>query len=155
MSEEQQLVSDTSAISSVERVMERVVHQASAMAIFGQPVQRSETIVIPCADVVMGMGIGSGSGAGIENGPHQRLEGPKGGAGAGGGSGMRGRPVAAIVITPSRVYVDPIVDVTRIALAALATAGFVVYWLTHLKRGAERGEKHAPSPAELRRAVHQ
>jgi hypothetical protein len=33
-----------------------------------------------------------------------------------------GRPVAAIILTPDRVQIRPIVDVTRLAFAGMATA---------------------------------
>ncbi|MCL4561015.1 MAG: hypothetical protein M1281_10410, partial [Chloroflexi bacterium] len=52
----------------------------------------------------------------------------RGGAGGGGGGGGRtfSRPVAVIVITPEDVIVSPVVDITKIALAALTTFGFML-----------------------------
>ncbi len=43
------------------------------------------------------------------------------GFGFGGGGGAVGRPVAAIVIGPDGVKVRPVVDVTKIAIAAMTT----------------------------------
>jgi hypothetical protein len=60
------------------------------------------------------------------------------GEGAGAGGGAQGRPVAAIVITGNQVRVEPIVDVTKVALAALTTAGFMAFWLARLARSTRR-----------------
>jgi uncharacterized spore protein YtfJ len=79
-------------------------------------------MVIPAAEVLsaMGFGMGSGSGPDVEN------EG-SGGSGGGGGGGGRvfSRPVAAIIIQGDSVRVEPIVDVTKIALALFTTIGFM------------------------------
>jgi uncharacterized spore protein YtfJ len=44
-----------------------------------------------------------------------------GGGGLGGGGGSHGRPVAVIVIGPNGVRVRPVVDVTKIGIAAVTT----------------------------------
>jgi uncharacterized spore protein YtfJ len=62
--------------------------------------------------------MGSGSG-GDEDG---------GGEGTGGGGGGRSfaRPVAVIIASPDGVRVEPVVDVTKIALAAFTAGAFMV-----------------------------
>ena len=53
--------------------------------------------------------------------------GPDTGTGVGGGGGGRtlARPVAIIIMDAEGVRVEPVVDPTKIALAALTTAGFM------------------------------
>lgn len=70
-------------------------------------------------------------------------------SGAGGSS--RGRPIAAIVISPEGVRVEPILDLTKIVLASLTTGAFMLLWLARLGRAA-RGSK-GPSFSQLKRAV--
>jgi uncharacterized spore protein YtfJ len=59
-----------------------------------------------------------------------------GGGGAGGGAAL-GRPVAVISIGPHGVAVEPIVDVTKIALAFVtALGGMLVVW-SKMRRAAK------------------
>jgi uncharacterized spore protein YtfJ len=116
----------------MERTITRLTDVAGPTAVFGAPVERGETTVIPCCRVSVGLGFGGGGGAGPA-----RAEGAPGetpgetqagqtptatGEGIGGGGGSQGRPVAAIILTPDRVQIRPIVDVTRVAFAGMATA---------------------------------
>lgn len=71
--------------------------------VYGEPVQRGDTTVIPVAQVAYAFGAGGGRGPG-----HVRKEAPKEGApvgaseaeGAGGGGGVRMTPVGALEIGP-------------------------------------------------------
>ena len=60
-----------------------------------------------------------------------------------------GRPVAVIAIGPDGVTVKPVVDVTKIGLAALTT----VAALLGLVRTMRRGGKGASGSVVMRRAV--
>src|SRR5262249_58436772 len=51
-----------------------------------------------------------------------------GGGGVGGGGGAQGRPVAMVVVSHGEVRVLPVVDVTKLTLAALTTVGFAGLW---------------------------
>ena len=62
-------------------------------------------------------GASEGSGADAVNTPDQA------GGGGGGGGGSMGRPVAAIVISRDGVEVKPVLDVTKVSLAALTAFG--------------------------------
>jgi hypothetical protein len=44
------------------------------------------------------------------------------------------RPVAAIIISPGGVRVEPIVDVTKIVLAVFTTLGFIATMFTRMSR---------------------
>jgi hypothetical protein len=77
------------------------------------------------------------------------------GGGLGGGGGMHARPVAAIVISGGAVRVQPIYDTTKVALAGLATAGFMTVWLVRLglrlARPLPRIDRRAPRMPRLPR----
>jgi hypothetical protein len=63
-----------------------------------------------------------------------------GGSGFGGGGGSMGRPVAIVTIGPSGVTVRPVVDVTKVALAALTAAAAML----GLRRAMRRAGKGKP-----------
>jgi uncharacterized spore protein YtfJ len=117
----------------MERTINRLTEVAGPTAVFGAPVERGDTTVIPCCRVSVGLGFGGGGGAGparaeVAQGDTQTEQAQTGqapmatGEGIGGGGGSQGRPVAAIILTPGRVQIRPIVDVTRVAFAGMATA---------------------------------
>jgi uncharacterized spore protein YtfJ len=114
----------------MERTITRLTEVAGPNAVFGAPVAQGDTTVIPCCRVSVGLGFGGGGGTGsarTENDAHAEdahaEQAPtQSGEGLGGGGGSQGRPVAAIILTPGRVQVRPIVDVTRVAFAGMATA---------------------------------
>jgi uncharacterized spore protein YtfJ len=77
----------------------------SAGVVVGEPVERDGVTVVPAVAITGGGGGGTGQGDA---------------EGAGAGFGLSARPVGAWVIRGERVEWRPAVDVTRIALAALA-----------------------------------
>jgi uncharacterized spore protein YtfJ len=79
-----------------------------------------------------GLGAGSGSEGTDEN------ENTGSGGGGGGGGRVLSRPVAAIVISPAGVRVEPIVDVTKIALATFTTLGFMLATLVRMQNTKPR-----------------
>src|SRR5215472_11425417 len=93
----------------MERTITRLTEVAGPTAVFGAPVERGDTTVIPCCRVSVGLGFGGGGGAGPARaeGDHQ-VETQAGtqagqtptatGEGIGGGGGSQGRPVAAIIL---------------------------------------------------------
>ncbi len=82
----------------------------SAADVFG-PVERTEDrVVIPAAAIERAGGFGFGSGSDADD---------NGGGGGGGGGSVMGRPVAVIEVGPDGVEVHPVVDVTKVAIAAL------------------------------------
>lgn len=134
---------------SVEESLDRLLAVARAGAVFGQPVTQGDTTIIPCSEVAAAIGLGGGSGYGVEG--QDRAQG--GGNGAGGGGGARSRPVAAIVITPQGVRVEPVLDVTRIVLASMVTGGFALAWLIRLVSASNSRSDKAPSITALRKLV--
>jgi uncharacterized spore protein YtfJ len=101
--------------------MNTFVRTAHVDHVYGDPVQHGDTTIIPAAEVLVGMGFAAGFGSGAD-------EAGDGGGGGGGGGGGRtlSRPVAIIIASPEGVRVEPVIDPTKIALAALTAAGFMM-----------------------------
>ncbi|MGH2496893.1 MAG: GerW family sporulation protein [Ktedonobacteraceae bacterium] len=129
---------------SVEQVLSQLVSNANVDTIFGKPVERDGATIIPCSEIAFGFGMGSGTGPVDERGN------PTGGGGGGGG-GSQGRPVAVIVMTREGVRIEPVLDVTKVALAGITTGAFMLFWLGRLT-GFGRKDK-GPSLSQLKRAV--
>ncbi len=71
--------------------------------VFGDPVERNGTIVIPAARISGGAGGGRGDDG-------------SGAAGSGGGYGLVARPVGALVLSDDGVRWEPAIDLTRVIL---------------------------------------
>ena len=129
-------------------LVEKLFAVAQPGAVFGEPVTAGEYTVITASEVKVGMGFGYGSGAGTGPGPAEsetesaeEAEGDGAGTGYGGGGGgggvSGGRPVAVINIGPHGVRVEPVVDPTKIALAALMTFGSMFMMLGKMRRASK------------------
>jgi len=148
-------MSDENALETQDEVFEflkeddvlEVIHDtlgeflqsASVEAVYGAPIKDGNTLIIPAAEVltVMGFGVGAGRGKGFSKeteSEEDQSEDISEGVGSGGGGGGRvlSRPAAVIISTPEGVRVEPVVDVTKIGLAALTAAGFMVGMLLRM-----------------------
>lgn len=111
------------AVMSVVATLDRFLATADVAKVYGEPVRAGETVVVPVAETfsVFGFGVGGGSG--------RRAKGDEshgGGGGGGGGGGQTfARGVAVVVASPRGVEIRPVIDVTKIALAALTAGVFV------------------------------
>lgn len=123
-------------MSTMENTLNQFISTADVDAVYGKPIKSGDMLIIPTAEVFCGMGFGFGSG-GFEgekpqeedaDKPGEEKE-PSSGAGYGSGGGGGGytfsRPVALVIATPEGVRVEPVLDRTKILLAALTTAGFM------------------------------
>ncbi|MGH7358745.1 MAG: hypothetical protein ACRDWD_01320 [Acidimicrobiia bacterium] len=106
----------------IERVVNRIAGDLTVGTVFGAPAQVGDRLIITAASVQRagGFGFGSGSGADPQGGGTGR------GGGGGGGASTEGRPVAVIDVGPDGVRVQPILDLTRIGLTAVAAVLTVV-----------------------------
>ena len=105
-------------------VMERLIATADVSKVYAPAIEHGERLMIPAGELVAvaGFGMGSGSGiAGAGSGSPRR----GGGGGGGGGGKTFARSVAVVVSSPEGVEIRPVIDVTKIALAALTAVGFV------------------------------
>ncbi len=110
------------AIDMIQDTMEEFLSTADVSRVYGEPILTKDTLILPTAEIVAGMGFGAGYGMGPND--EEEIQGL--GGGGGGGGRVFARPVAVIVSTPEGVRVDPVVDPTKIALAAFTTFGFVM-----------------------------
>src|SRR5262249_5522154 len=155
-----------SAAAALQQSLREALESVRADAVFGRPIERGETIVVPCAEVMIGLGMGGGVGTGRNTVPEadretepstrraaERETSAGTGEGMGGGGGGRGRPIAAIVISRDGVRVEPILDVTKVALAGITTGAFMIFWLARLGVGRRRVGVKGPSLRQLKREL--
>jgi len=136
-------------MGTLDQVMRRLLDVARVDTVFGQPVERGNTIIIPCSEMSVGLGLGGGGGFNATS--EQSNQPGGGGSGGGGGGGANARPVAVIVMSQEGVRIEPIIDLTKIALASLTTGAFVLFWLSRLGR-ATRDKKRSSFP-QLKKAI--
>jgi uncharacterized spore protein YtfJ len=118
------------AIIAIEDTLDTFLSAATVEAVYGEPVEHEGSLIIPMAEVLSGVGFGMGYGYGkTANGEEEEQESNSNNIGSGGGGGGGGRvlsrPVGVIIASQEGVRVEPVVDVTKIALAALTAAGFM------------------------------
>ena len=119
-------------LNTLQTTMDTFLSAGNVEAVYGPPISQGETIVIPAAEVLSIAGFGLGSGGGSRGSADPENTGS--GGGGGGGGRVFARPVAAIVISPGGVRIEPIVDVTKIALAMFTTLGFMAALLRRMTR---------------------
>ena len=100
--------------SLIERIGETIQLHANARQVYGEPVERDGTTVIPVATVQWGFGGGAIGHGAIERG--------------GGGGGARAYPSGFIELRDGRAEFHPIGHAGRVAsiAAAAAAAGLIV-----------------------------
>ncbi len=123
----------TAAIDIMQETMDKFLNAAKVTAVYGRPIKNGDTLIIPTAEVLSGMGFGIGVGTSPRTDDNEGTE-PGGGVGGGGGGRVLSRPVAVVIASPEGVRVEPVVDTTKIALAALTAAGFMMGMLVRMMR---------------------
>jgi len=121
------------SVDTIQATMDKFMATANVNAVYAKPVREGETTIITCSEVFAVLAFGVGEGGGKD-------ESGVGGTGSGGGGGGRtfARPVAAIVATPEGVTIKPIIDTTKIGLAALTTLGFMFAMMGRMSRMRRR-----------------
>ena len=130
------LLDPTLALNTVQTTLDKFLSAANVEAVYGPPIEQGENVVIPAAEVLSIVGFGLGLGGGSQNATEPENTGS--GGGGGGGGRVLARPVAAIIMSPTGVRVEPIVDVTKIVLAVFTTLGFMVGMLTRMMSRRQR-----------------
>jgi uncharacterized spore protein YtfJ len=117
-------------MDAIRGTLTEFMDTASVDRVYGQPVSEGDITIIPTAEVVVGLGFGLGFGGGrgpADRGdPQGRKPGEQAGSCGGGGGRTLSRPVAVVVVSPDGVRVEPVVDVTKIAIASITAAGFMM-----------------------------
>jgi uncharacterized spore protein YtfJ len=125
-------LNDYAAVDTIQTTMDIFLSAANVEAVYGPPIREGDTIVIPAAEVLSFAGFGLGAGSGTQGPGETENMGRGSGSGGGGGGRVLSRPVAAIVISPAGVRVEPVVDVTKIALAVFTTLGFMTAMIARM-----------------------
>ncbi len=103
-------------------------------AVFSQPVTVGDHTIINASEYSATLGMGYGGGGGMGPNPEETTQQANGyGGGGGGGGATMSRPVAAIIVSPSGVRVEPIVDVTKIAITMFTALGAMALALRKMK----------------------
>jgi uncharacterized spore protein YtfJ len=114
--------------------IEKMVDALGVGAVFGEPIREGDVTVVPVAEVrfTFGYGYGSGRGRGEESegSPSTAEQGSGGGSGAGGRASAKGY----VRISADGVRFEPVLDVTRLALAGIAFAAWSVFWIGRTMR---------------------
>jgi uncharacterized spore protein YtfJ len=131
MSDEIDLLEETTdseaALDMIQDTMETFLAAADVESVYKEPIQHGDTMIIPAAEIVAGMGFGLGHGSGRDQ------ESGGGGTGGGGGGRVFARPVAVVIASPEGVRVEPVFDLTKIALAGVTAAAFMFGMLARLR----------------------
>jgi len=121
------------AMEAIQGTLTRFMDVAHVNRVYGEPIREDEVTIIPTAEVVAGLGFGMGFGAGSspvegedKQHPDEAAMASGGGGGGGGGGKTFSRPVAVVVVSHGNVYVEPVVDITKVALATITAAGFMM-----------------------------
>jgi len=131
-----------------KELMEKLIAVAQPSSVFSTPIIAGDYTLITASEVSAGVGFGFGMGGGTMVGPPETeaesadpdeaeatAEGGSGFGGGGGGGGFSmGRPVAVISIGPAGVRVEPVRDVTKVAVAFLTVAGSMLLMLSKMRR---------------------
>lgn len=106
-----------------DNVIGKVLGQAEAEMIFGEPVERGDCTVVTVGRVSSRYGFGGGSGEGPAD---ERGEPSGGGGGGGGGGALDVKPIGYIEITSSGSRFVPITDSSAIAIRAVTMGGIAM-----------------------------
>jgi uncharacterized spore protein YtfJ len=140
-------------ISSEKEGMEllnKLVDMAHPDSVFSKPLTVDNYTLITTSEYGAGLGFGFGTGYGPVNSQGQPESSSQtgqaaipadqttGGSGGGGGGFSMGRPVAVISVGPDGVRVEPVVDATKIGLAAISMLVSMAFALTRMRRRSRR-----------------
>ncbi len=114
----------------VETVLSKARDAITVGRVFGEPIERDGTIVVPVAAVRGGGGGGGGQGPNGE------------GSGDGAGFGLVARPVGVFVVRGDDVTWKPAVDVTRIVLGGQLVAIVGFFTLRAIFRSLSHRRRH-------------
>ncbi len=124
---------------------DRLLLNSRPDAVFGKPMAVGDSQVFTASETfsTVGFGFGVGGGESDEEAAEAASEAtsgqPHSGGGAGGGGGgggmSTGRPVAIVRVDNEGVTVEPVVDVTKISLAAFTALGTMFLMFAKMIKG--------------------
>lgn len=102
----------------IDQSLERLFGEASTNTVFSAPEAVGDDLVIVASAWERAGGFGYGAGSGSSESTGDQGE----GGGGGGGGLSQGRPVAVIKVGADGIEVEPVVDLTKIAVTFLLAA---------------------------------
>ena len=121
-------------------LMEKLFEITQPTAVYSQPVTQDNYTVITATELQASIGFGYGGGGGFGNvNSEENQDGGFGGGGGGGGT-TTARPVAAVIIGPNGVRVEPIVDPTKIVLALFTVIGSIFITMARVRKFMKEGK---------------
>ena len=121
----------------IQDTLENFLAAADVETVYKEPIEHGDVLIIPTAEVVAFMGFGVMHG---ENNTEGENQGRGSGTGGGGVGKVFARPVATVVASPEGVRIEPVIDLTKIALAGLTTAAFMFGMLARINKMTKRFE---------------
>jgi uncharacterized spore protein YtfJ len=120
------VVQEGATLSYSQKIAEDMFAVADVSKVYGRPIKHEGTMIVPAAEVLWAGGYGAGSGFG-EGGPLKEEDDfdRRDFEGTGGGGHTFARPVAVIIASEDGVRVEPVIDPTKIFMAALTAGGFM------------------------------
>ncbi len=117
------------SVDEAGRLIGRLFDVARTDAVYSHPLTQGGVTVITASELSVSMGVGFGGGEGEDK---------EEGGGSGGGFAM-GRPVAVIAIDQHGVTVQPVFDLTKVAIAAITALGAMFIAYRHMARASREG----------------
>lgn len=142
LSEERDSASEE-GLQIFQDTMDAFLSNADVDAVYGEPFEKDGNVIIPAAEIVagFGFGIGFGRGSSQDSGKPASSSGSSGGGGGGGGGGqIFSRPVAVIIASSEGVRIEPVIDLTKIALAGLTAGAFMLATLLRIRKYKDSGK---------------
>ena len=134
---------NNSISASIDAVMaraDRLFDTVRPEAVFAEPVTVDGRTVIAAAEVLIATGFGGGGGSGSTPSAAGETEAASNSEGMGAGMGgfAQSRPVAVVIIDRDGVRVEPVVDATKLGIAALTVLGSMLFFLARMLGGSRR-----------------
>ena len=112
-------------LERINHTIEQARDALTVRRVYGEPIERDGTIVIPAAAVAGGAGGGGGTDE-------------RGNTGGGSGFGLHARPVGAFVIRDGDVRWEPVIDHERQQVINAVMVGAAMLVLRSLVRGRQK-----------------
>jgi len=116
-------------LEELQQRLREMQGQAGVRVVFGEVMEIEGRKVIPVASVAYGFGLGGGQAP---------KAGGNGATGGGGGGGLRVEPLALVEVVEGKLRVQPIVNVTRLAMLGMLLVAWNVFWITRTIRVSVR-----------------
>lgn len=125
------------SLDIVQKTLDTFLGSATVDSVYGPAIEKGDSVIIPTAEVLSVLGFATASGYRSNPEQNEKNGSARGGSGGGGGGKVFSRPVAVVVASSEGVRIEPVIDITKISLAALTAAGFMVGMLVRMLRNPQ------------------